>query len=317
MAARLLLVMMVSLASLVDFAGSQPVPDSGGGFTWSVYYPKFVPLPLDNYIETGVGGMVQPSLALGGNGTHPQLITQDYSSHPLVSRDGGFSWTPLCGTISAHTTGAGSDDRVTPFAGRPAGIGMLRDGTLLLGTGTQAVVNGAHPCASNPWLSNCTAQVYIFRITVSAAGHCRWGAPHQLPTLSAGKPCAAGSQHCDNVGGDASNRFRVSPSTGDIYYTGTNLRSPAPGRTLPPSEQYDYSVCYKSTDAGVSFAPAGVIGRHIAEVDILPLPPSPFGSTRRSAGSGGAAAADELLASIRYQQSQPIDAAGDPVSPYC
>jgi hypothetical protein len=206
--------LLVLLVALAEDVRAQPVLDSGGGFTWSVYYPNFVPLPLDNYIETAVGGMVQPSLALGGNATHPQLITQDFSSHPLVSKNGGFSWEPLC-TTTATTSGV----RITPFAGRPAGIGMLDDGTLLLGTCTQTAVDGAHPCAINPWLSNCTAQVYIFRITVSAAGHCSWGVPHQLPTLSGGKPCAAGS-HCDNVGGDASNWFRVSPSTGDIYYTG-------------------------------------------------------------------------------------------------
>jgi hypothetical protein len=130
---------------------------------------------------------------------------------------------------------------------------------------------------------------------------------HELPTLSAGKPCAVGA-HCDNVGGDASNRFKVSQSTGDIYYTGTNLRSPAPGHTLPPSEQYDYSVAYRSSDNGKTFAPIGVIGRHIAEVDILPLPPASAASATDGVGPG----VDELLASIRYQQSTPIRAAGDP-----
>ena len=150
---------------------AQPVPDSGGGFTWSVYYPSFVALPLDDYVQTGVRGMVQPSLAIGGNATHPLLITQDFYSHPLVSRDGGFTWEPLCATTTAAVERSSG---ITPFGGRPAGIGMLADGTLLLGTSVQAVVNGARPCATNPWLANCSASVYIFRIAVSTGGHCSW-----------------------------------------------------------------------------------------------------------------------------------------------
>ena len=130
---------------LLRFAGmvaSQPVPDSGNGFTWSVYYPDFVKLPLEDYIETDHKNMVpspfcvltptphtptpgsrimncrpataalqvQPPLALGGNVTHPKLVTQDFNGRPLLSRDGVHS-------IDGALTGT----RITLIAGMTQG----------------------------------------------------------------------------------------------------------------------------------------------------------------------------------------------------
>ena len=123
---------VLTLVLLPPLALPQPVPDSGNGFAFSVYYPEFVQQPLEQYIETSHGGMVQPSLALGGNASHPVLITQDFSSHPLRSLDGGLTWSPLCATTT--TAAAGERAEITPWSGRPAGIGLLPDGTLLLGT---------------------------------------------------------------------------------------------------------------------------------------------------------------------------------------
>ena len=95
-----------SVLGLLPLAVPQPVPDSGNGFAFSVYYPEFVQQPLEQYIETSHGGMVQPSLALGGNASHPVLITQDFSSHPLRSLDGGLTWSPLCATTTTAAAGA-------------------------------------------------------------------------------------------------------------------------------------------------------------------------------------------------------------------
>ena len=228
---------------LLPLALPQPVPDSGNGFAFSVYYPQFVQHPLERYIETSHTYMVQPSLAVGGNATHPMLITQDFSSRPLRSVDGGLTWTPLCATTAGSSEGmrGGEREGVTPWSGRPAGIGLLPDGTRLVGTGTQP----PSICGTNPWVHNCSMHVYLFRIAVYGDGKCSWGEPYALPTLSAGKPCASG-QHCDNVGGDATNRFHVA-SDGSVYCTGTNLRSPPAGQTLPPDQQYDYSVACKPT----------------------------------------------------------------------
>lgn len=270
------------VAGIIGLARPQPVPDSGNGFTWSVYYPTFVKHPPTEYIETSVGGMVQPALVLGSNGT--SLITQDFWAHPIRSLDGGRSWAALCASSGPQKRPTSAAPAITPWSGRPSGIGQLADGRLLVGTGTRTPA-----CAAYPWASNCTLAVNIFRIAVGAGGHCTWEAPHLLPTLWGQKPCVqtAAAPRCDNVGGDASNRFKLNPATGEIYYTGTNLRTPAaPGLTLPAEQQYDYSVAYTSTDLGKSFAPVGVIGRNIAEVDILPV------------GN------NVLLASLRYQQSE-------------
>ena len=207
---------------LLPLAVPQPVPDSGNGFAFSVYYPEFVQQPLEQYIETSHGYMVQPSLALGGNASHPVLITQDFSSHPLRSLDGGLTWSPLCATTTTAT--AGERAEITPWSGRPAGIGMMPDGTLLLGTGISTTAT----CGVNPWLHNCSANVYLFRISLSDGGKCSWGEPYALPTLSAGKPCGKG-QHCDNVGGDATNRFHVA-SDGAVYCTGRICARRAPER---------------------------------------------------------------------------------------
>ena len=114
----------------------------------------------------------------------------------------------------------------------------------------------------------------------------------KLPTLRAQKPCVPPA-HCDNVGGDATNRFRVAAS-GAIFYTGTNIRSADEGQTLPGPERYDYSVLYRSDNMGQTFQPVSVIGQSIAEVDVLPLlslPPQRAGAPQT------------LLASLRYQQS--------------
>jgi hypothetical protein len=289
---------------------SQPVPDSGGGFAWSVYYPRFQPHPPESYVKTSVRDMV---LVLGGNATHPALITQDFSGYPIRSGDGGFTWAPMCRTSGAREQDADADadadtegtqaPQVTPWAGRPAGIGQLADGTLLIGTGTRTST-----CAAHTWAANCTLSVFIFRVTVSAAGHCGWASPHQLPTMRAQQPChpCRTAPRCDNVGGDASNRFRLT-AAGTIYYTGTNLRTPASGRAadaLPRSEQYDYSVAYRSSDMGATFAPVGVIGRGIAEVDILAMPPPPPPAPIDAAVKGAEVGVEPLLlASLRYQQS--------------
>eukprot|EP01052_Picozoa_sp_SAG31_P029959 SAG31_NODE_3029_length_4768_cov_4.130863_5_plen_196_part_00 len=182
--------------------------------------------------------MVQPALAIGGNATHPQLFTQDFSSRPLRSLDRGLTWASLCTNPSdGSESGQAGKHIISPWAGRPAGIGLLQDGTLMLGTGTRS---GPGTCDVSPWFHNCTMQVFLFRISIAEDGICSWGEPYALPTLSAGKPCAKG-QHCDNVGGDATNRFRVALD-GSVYCTGTNLRSPPAGQDLPPDQQYDYSV---------------------------------------------------------------------------
>ena len=302
---RRLLAALLLLAS-AERAAAQPVYDSGNGFTWSVYYPNFRPLPLEDYIETNHTWMVQPSLALGGNSTHPVLATQDFNGHPLLSRDGGLTWAPMCTTglrpAAAAAAAAAGAPAVTPFTGRAAGIGFVSDGSVLLGTNIET----AATCGTWPYAANCSLQVFLFKVRADATGECSWGPPHQLPTLAAKKPCdKAKGQHCDNVGGDATNRFHETPA-GEIYYTGTNLRVASPGGLpLPPEEQYDYSVCYKSTDLGKTFAPAGVIGSGIAEVDILPLPASAAPAAAATAGgaTGAGGGTQYLLAALRYQAS--------------
>ena len=82
----------------------------------------------------------------------------------------------------------------------------------------------------------------------------------------------------------------------------------------------------RSTDSGRSFSPAGVIGRHIAEVDILPLPSAgtqaPEGQVSRPSTTlcvnclTCVVTSQHLLAAVRYQQSTPIGAGPPNASEY-
>ena len=190
---------------------------------WSSFFPKFLTLPphdlnISRDANTSDAHHVsQPPMVQGG--PRGELLVQ--AERVLLHSVDGRSW-----------------DVLTPYpGGGPAGVGWLRDGTLL----TASFSTSFH--------------ITLYRGTPDGARGYSWTGPTKLVTNSSIGQFA---------GGDNSLRF-IEDDEGTIFYTTGNFDR------IPPHETTTHPVVYVSTDRGRTFAPRGQLLEWGSESDLLPL----------------------------------------------
>ena len=190
---------------------------------WSSFFPKFLALPphevnISRDANTSDAHHVsQPPMVQGG--PRGELLVQ--AERVLLHSVDGHSW-----------------DVLTPYpGGGPAGVGWLRDGTLLTASFSTAF------------------HITLYRGTPEGARGYSWTGPTKLIT---------NSSIGDFAGGDNSLRF-IEDDEGTIFYITRNFDR------APPDETLTYPVVYVSTDRGRTFAPRGQLIEWGSESDILPL----------------------------------------------
>ena len=237
-------------------------PTSDVPCPWSTYFPNFVRLPAgevnvthtnstmsrtDNNTQTRV---TQPPMVMGPK---QQLMVQGFEpdewSDMLVSRDGGTSF----GLFEARWP--------NPQAGgEAAGVGWLKDGTVLAATCEQQHNPGLTLFSRGTANASCAGITCKIGATsampLACCGGWRWD-----PLLATISPLHPGW----STGGCASIRFIEDESDGTIYYITCNSNK------QPPHETLERAVVYASTDRGRSFHVRGSLMEWSSESDLLPL----------------------------------------------
>ena len=190
---------------------------------WSSYYPRFVTLPPH---DLNISGDANTSDA--HHVSQPPMIKGGPRGELLVQAD----------RVLLHSADGRRWDVLTPYpGGGPAGVGWLRDGTLLTAS------------------FSASFHITLYRGTRNATGGYAWTGPTMLPTNhSIG----------EFAGGDNSLRF-VEDEEGTIFYTTGNFDK------VPPKETLTYPVVYVSTDRGRTFKPRGQLIEWGSESDMVAL----------------------------------------------
>ena len=201
---------------------------------WSSYFPKFLAakppeLNISRDANTSDAHHVsQPPMIKGG--PRGELLVQ--AERVLLHSVDGRSW-------DAHTTYPG---------GAPAGVGWLRDGTLLTASFSASIRNRSG-------IDQASYTIAHYRGTPNAQGGYSWTGPTTLVT---------NSSIGEYAGGDNSLRF-IEDEQGTIFYIAGNFDK------VPPRETRTYPVVYVSTDRGHTFAPRGQLIEWGSESDMVPL----------------------------------------------
>ena len=199
---------------------------------WSSFFPKFLALPEVNISRDANSSdahhVSQPPMIKGG--PRGELLVQ--AERVLLHSVDGRSWDP-------HTTYPG---------GAPAGVGWLRDGTLLTASFSASIRNRSG-------IDQSSYSIAHYRGTPNAQGGYSWTGPTTLVT---------NSSIGEYAGGDNSLRF-IEDEQGTIFYIAGNFDK------VPPRETRTYPVVYVSTDRGHTFAPRGQLIEWGSESDMVPL----------------------------------------------
>ena len=239
----------------------------GGACAWAVYAPTVIPWSPSAIFKLSTTYFIEPAVVIGPD---DELLVQS-TSNIFRSTDGGGSFGLLCPFPKAPAPGSSG----------PNGVGLLRDGTVLVSRWYYASAANVTGTAQLKTVVHRAGKADI------KAGSCGWSPGIELtPINSPG----------NSVGGGLSTRF-AETADGDVLLTIGNVEIvDRQGSQLPVAERFHFSVVYRSTNGGLTFAPHGRLANNTAETDVLPL-------------SNGT-----LLATSRFQTDHFVDEKQDTVA---
>ena len=216
----------------------------GGACTWAAYSPTLIPWKPSAVFKLSTAYFIEPAIVIGPD---DELLVQS-TSNIFVSSTGGGSFRVLCPFPKAPAPGSSG----------PNGVGLLRDGTVLVSRWYRG------PVANTTGIAQLKTVVHrAGKADIKAGSSCGWSPGVELAPINAPG---------NSVGGGLSTRF-TETANGDVLLAIGNIEIvDRQGGELPAAEHSHFSVVYRSVDGGLTFAPHGRLANNTAEADVRHFP---------------------------------------------